>query len=159
MSTEPYFVTQRGIAALRGRLKQIKEVDRPENVRDIEEARAHGDISENAEFHAAKERQAFLDGEMRAIEDKIARARVINPSELSGTKVVFGAKVELLNLNTDELVRYQIVGVDEANLKDGTISYKSPLARAIIGKEEGDEAVFEAPSGSRTYEIVTVAFE
>ena len=158
MSTEANFVTKRGLHALRERLRTIKEVDRPQNVQDIEEALAHGDLSENAEYHAAKERQGFIDAEKRDIEDKLSRAQMIDPATLSGDRVVFGAKVTLLNIDTAEEVSYQIVGVDEANLKSGTISYESPLARAMIGKEEGDEVVFQAPGGARTYEIVEVGF-
>jgi len=133
-------------------------VDRPENVRDIEEARAHGDLSENAEYHAAKERQGLLDAELRSLEDKVSRADVIDPTTLSGDKVVFGATVDLINIDTDDEVTYQIVGIDEADLKDGKISYASPLGRAIIGKEEGDEIEFRAPGGTRSYEVVEVRF-
>ena len=133
-------------------------MDRPQNVQDIEEALAHGDLSENAEYHAAKERQGFIDAEKRDIEDQLSRAQMIDPATLSGDRVVFGAKVTLLNIDTDEEVSYQIVGVDEADLKSGTISYESPLARAMIGKEEGDEVVFQAPGGTRSYEVVEVAF-
>ncbi|MGM0578200.1 MAG: transcription elongation factor GreA [Myxococcota bacterium] len=159
MTDNRYIITRRGMEKLRARLKEIKEVDRPQNVTDIEEARAHGDISENAEFHAAKERQAFLEGEMRELEDKLGRAEVVDPSTLGGDKVVFGATVTLLNVDTDEEVTYQIVGTDESDIKEGTISYQSPIARAIIGKEEGDEVVFQAPGGSRTYEIMEVEFK
>jgi transcription elongation factor GreA len=158
MSIEANFVTKRGLHALRERLRAIKEVDRPQNVQDIEEARAHGDLSENAEYHAAKERQGFIDAEKRDIEDQLSRAQMIDPASLSGDRVVFGAKVTLVNIDTDEEVSYQIVGVSEADLKSGTISYESPLARAMIGKEEGDEVVFRAPGGARTYEVVGVAF-
>ncbi|MEC9071224.1 MAG: transcription elongation factor GreA [Myxococcota bacterium] len=158
MSGAEYFVTRNGLTALRNRLKEIKEVDRPQNVRDIEEALAHGDLSENAEYHAAKERQGFIETEKREIEDKLSRARMIDPATLSGDRVVFGATVTLLNIDTDEEVAYQIVGVDEADIKAGSISYESPLARAMIGREEGDEIVFQAPGGARTYEVVEVTF-
>ena len=158
MSIERYLATPHGLAVLRKRVRQIKEVDRPENVRDIEEARAHGDLSENAEYHAAKERQGLLDAELRTLEDKISRADVIDPSTLSGDKVVFGATVDLVNIDTDEEVTYQIVGIDEADLKEGKISYASPLGRAIIGKEEGDEIAFKAPGGTRNYEVLEVRF-
>ncbi|MEZ4268984.1 MAG: transcription elongation factor GreA [Myxococcota bacterium] len=158
MSTERYFVTVRGVEKLRERLRHLKEVERAQNVRDIEEARAHGDISENAEYHAAKERQAFIDGTTRDLEDKIGRASVIDPKTLSGSRVVFGATVTMLNLETDEESVYQIVGVDEVDTKEGRISYESPLARAFIGKEEGDEVKFNAPGGVRNYEIVKVEF-
>ncbi len=155
---ERYLVTPRGLAALRDRLRQIKSVERPQNVRDIEEARAHGDLSENAEYHAAKERQGHLETELRSVEDKLARAQVVDPATLSGDKVVFGATVTVVNLDTDEEVTYQIVGEDESDLKGGRISYRSPLARALIRKEEGDEVVFQAPGGTRTYEILEVSF-
>lgn len=158
MSIERYLTTPTGLAALRARVRQIKEVDRPENVRDIEEARAHGDLSENAEYHAAKERQGLLDAELRTLEDKVSRADVIDPSTLSGDKVVFGATVGLVNIDTDEEVTYQIVGTDEADLKEGKISYASPLGRALIGKEEGDEIAFKAPGGTRNYEVLEVSF-
>ena len=158
MSIERYLATPYGLSVLRARVKTIKEVDRPENVRDIEEARAHGDLSENAEYHAAKERQGLLDAELRSLEDKISRADVIDPSTLSGDKVVFGATVDLVNIDTDEEATYQIVGIDEADLKEGKISYASPLGRAIIGREEGDEIEFKAPGGTRNYEVLEVRF-
>ena len=156
--SETIFMTPNGMNQLRLRMREIKEVDRPQNVRDIEEARAHGDLSENAEYHAAKEKQGFLETELREIEDKISRAQVIDPSTLDGDRVVFGATVALLNLDTDEEVTYSIVGVEEADVKAGTISYKSPIARGLIGKEEGDEVVVQVPGGARTYEIVEVSF-
>lgn len=158
MSIERYVVTPYGLRVLRDRVRQIKEVERPENVRDIEEAIAHGDLSENAEYHAAKERQGLLDAELRNYEDKISRAEVIDPSTLDGDKVVFGATVTLFNIDTEEEVTYQIVGVDEADLREQKISYASPLGRAIIGKEEGDEIAFKAPGGTRNYEVVEVQF-
>jgi transcription elongation factor GreA len=159
MSADRYVVTKRGFERLQARLKEIREVDRPQNVADIEEARAHGDLSENAEYHAAKERQGLLDHEMRTVEDQIARAQVIDPSQLSGDRVVFGATVALLNIDTDEEVSYQIVGADEADLKEGTISYISPLGKALIGREEGDDVLFNAPGGARNYEVVEIRFE
>jgi transcription elongation factor GreA len=158
MSIERYLATPYGLSVLRNRLKAIKEVDRPQNVRDIEEARAHGDLSENAEYHAAKERQGLLDAELRVLEDKISRADVIDPSKLSGDRVVFGATVDLVNTDNDEEVTYQIVGTDEADIKVGKISYASPLGKAIIGKEEGDEIAFQAPGGTRHYEVLDVRF-
>jgi transcription elongation factor GreA len=158
MSKEPYFVTPQGLETLRDRLRRLKEVDRARNMKEIEEARAHGDISENAEFHAAKERQGLLDLDIRTIEDKLARARVIDPRTLSGEKVVFGATVVLLNVDTDERVTWTIVGEDESDLKQARISYRSPLAKALIHKREGDEVEVEAPGGTRTYEIVEVRF-
>ena len=158
MTLERYFCTPKGLQQIRARIRQIKEHDRPENVADIEVARAHGDLSENAEYHAAKERQSLLDGELRSLEDKNSRAQAIDPSTLSGEKVVFGATVTVLQDDSDDEVTHQIVGEDEADIKEGTISYRSPLARALIGKEEGDEVRFEAPGGSRNYEVVEVRF-
>lgn len=154
MADQSYVVTKVGIKKLKERLKYLKEVERPQNVRDIEEARAHGDLSENAEYHAAKEKQGWIVTEMEVIEDKLARARVIDPAKLRESKIVFGATVQLLNLDTDEEVTYQIVGEDEADYKEGRISYKSPLARAMIGKEEGDEVMLEAPGGTKEYEVL-----
>jgi transcription elongation factor GreA len=158
MNPDPYFCTPKGLLEIRARLREIKERDRPENVADIEEARAHGDLSENAEYHAAKDRQGMLDAEMRSLADKNSRAQAIDPTTLSGDKVVFGATVTVLQGDSDDEITYQIVGETEANIKNGTISYKSPLARALIGKEEGDEATFNAPGGTRRYEIVEVQF-
>lgn len=158
MNPDPYFCTPRGLTLIRARLRQIKEHDRPENVTDIEEARAHGDLSENAEYHAAKDRQGMLDAELRGLEDRNSRAQAIDPATLSGDRVVFGATVTLLQDDSDEEVTYQIVGELEADIKEGSISYLSPLARALIGKEEGDETTFQAPGGARMYEIVGVTF-
>jgi len=157
--SEPVFVTKRGHELLHDRLKHLKEVERPANVKDIEEARAHGDLKENAEYHAAKERQAWIVNEIEVTEDKLARVRVIDPSTLSGEKVVFGCHVTVLNIDTDEEINYQLVGEDEADIKAGLLNYKSPLARALIGKEEGDEVLFNAPGGERNYEIVEVDFK
>jgi len=159
MSLEPYVVTQEGLDKLKARLEQIKKVDRPQNVRDIEVAREHGDLRENAEYHAAKERQGFLDGEMRLLEDKIARSQVFETKGLSGKKVIFGATVTVVNGDTDEEARYQIVGEDEADAKLGRISYKAPIAKALLGKKLGDEVVFKAPGGDRSYEITSVDFD
>jgi transcription elongation factor GreA len=156
MVKEP--MTVDGERVLRARLKYLKEVERPQNVQDIEVARAHGDLSENAEYHAAKEKQGLLAAQMQEIEDKLSRAEVIDPKKLSGDRVVFGATVVLLDFDTDEEVTYQIVGVDEADPKQGKISYTSPLARAIIGKREGDYIEFEAPGGQREYDILKVSF-
>jgi transcription elongation factor GreA len=152
-------MTVKGELLLRARLKQIREVERPQNVQDIEVARAHGDLSENAEYHAAKEKQGMLDAQMREIEDKLSRAQIIDPTKLSGDRVVFGATVLLEDLDNDEQVSYQIVGSEEADPKEGRISYTSPLARAIIGKFEGDSVQFQAPGGVREYDIIEVQFK
>ena len=143
---------------MQAELKQLKEVDRPQNSRDIEEARGHGDLSENAEYHAAKEQQAFIAGNIRILEDRLARVEVIDPTKLSGSRVVFAATVTLFDLDKEEEVKYQIVGENEADLAEGTISIGSPVARALIGKEIGDEAIVRAPGGDREYEVVDVEF-
>ena len=158
MSSDSYITTPAGLEKLKLRLRAIREVERPQNVEDIEVARAHGDLRENAEYHAAKERQGLLDAELRTLEDKIARAALVDVATLTGTKVVFGAQVTLLNTETDEVVSYILTSEDEADTKNGRISYKAPIARALIGKEIGDEVVVRAPGGDRTYEITEVDF-
>lgn len=150
-------MTQKGHQTLTEELKRLKSVERPKVVREIEEAREHGDLSENAEFHAAKERQSLLDVQIREIEDKMARAQVIDVSKLSGEKVVFGATVSLVDGNGDKVV-YQIVGDHEAEPKNGRISISSPIARALIGKSEGDEVEVRTPAGARSFEILSVDF-
>jgi len=138
-------------------LKQLKEVERPANVEAIEEARAHGDLSENAEYHSAKERQAQIEGQIVELEDKLARAVVIDPKTLSGDKVVFGATVHLLD-EDDKKVVYQIVGETEADAKNGRISFNSPLGRALISRLKGEEVEVVTPSGDRSYLIENVQF-
>jgi len=150
-------MTPDGARKLRAELTRLKE-ERPKISRDIEVAREHGDLSENAEYHAAKERQGMIEARIKDIEDKLSRAEVIDPTKLSGTKVRFGATVTLLNISTDEEVRYQIVGAEEANLDQGSISISAPLARALIGKEIGDEVTVQLPVGQRRYEISQVEF-
>lgn len=156
--SEPYITTAEGLEKLKNRLRAIRETDRPQNVRDIEEARAHGDLRENAEYHAAKERQGLLDAEMRILEDKIARSKVVDLTGLKGDKIVFGARVTLLNIETDEEVVYTITGEDEADAKNGFISYKAPIAKALLGKKLGDEIVVKAPGGDRSYEVTGVHY-
>lgn len=151
-------MTGQGYQFLMEELKRLKSVERPKNVREIEEARGHGDLSENAEFHAAKERQSLLDVQIRDIEDKIARAQVIDVSQLSGDKVVFGATVSLADGDTGDKVVYQIVGDHEAEPKNGKISISSPVARALIGKSEGDEVQVRTPTGVRSFEILSVEY-
>ena len=151
-------MTTRGYQFLMDELKRLKSVERPKNVRDIEEARGHGDLSENAEFHAAKERQSLLDLQIRELEDKLARAQVIDVSKLSGDKVVFGATVSLIDGDTGDRVIYQIVGDHEAQPKNGKISISSPIARALIGKTEGDDVKVQTPTGVRSFEILSVAY-
>jgi transcription elongation factor GreA len=159
MTLDAYITTPEGLERLKLRLKAIRETDRPKNVADIEEARAHGDLRENAEYHAAKERQGLLDNEMRTIEDKIARARVIDPAALVGDKIVFGARVTLVNGETDEEVVYTICGEDDANAKNGLISYKAPIAKALLGKKLGDEVKVKTPGGDRSYEVTGIDFD
>lgn len=151
-------MTSKGYQFLLDELKRLKTVERPRNIREIEEARAHGDLSENAEFHAAKERQSLLDFQIRETEDKIARAQVIDISKLSGDKVVFGATVSLEDGATGDKVVYKIVGDHEAEPKNGKISISSPIARALIGKSEGDEVQVRTPTGVRTFDILSVDY-
>jgi transcription elongation factor GreA len=151
-------MTTKGHQRLLEELRRLKTVERPKNVREIEEARGHGDLSENAEFHAAKERQSLLDVQIRDIEDKLARAQVIDISKLSGDKVVFGATVSLADSDAGDKVVYQIVGDHEAEPKNGKISISSPVARALIGKTEGDEVQVRTPTGVRNFEILSVEF-
>ena len=157
MSTIP--ITERGAEKLKEELHRLKTVDRPAVIQAIAEARAQGDLSENAEYDAAKDRQGFIEGRIQEIEGKLSAAQIIDPSTLdAGGRVVFGATVELEDENTSDTVKYQIVGEDEADLKLGLINISSPIARALIGKEEGDVAVVMAPGGERRYEIVAVHY-
>ena len=151
-------MTPKGAAKVRDELARLK-AERPKISRDIGTARDHGDISENAEYHAAKERQGMVEAQIKDLEDKLSRCEVIDPLRLSGTRIRFGATVSLSNLETDEKVTYQIVGADEANIDEGTISISAPLARALIGKEAGDEVTIQLPAGKRTYEVVEVLFQ
>jgi transcription elongation factor GreA len=152
-------MTAEGHAALLAELKMLKSVERPSVIAAISEARAHGDLSENAEYHAAKEKQSFIEGRINDLDDKLARADIIDISKLSGNKVRFGATVTIIDADTEEKFTYKIVGEDEADVKAGKISVTSPIARALIGKEAGDEAEVAAPSGARAYEIVKVAYK
>lgn len=154
-------MTPKGLARLHEQLQLLREVERPKNVRDIEEARAHGDLRENAEYHAAKERQGQIAGQMQALETQIATAQVIDPSTLSGTRVIFGATVTLVDLDNEDAppVRYQIVGDLESDLAAGLISLNSPLARGLMGKEVGAEVVVVTPKGARNYLIDKVEFK
>jgi transcription elongation factor GreA len=151
-------MTAEGHAALQAELKNLKSVERPNIIAAIAEARAHGDLSENAEYHAAKEKQSFIEGRISELDDKLARADVIDVSKLTGGKIRFGATVSLIDVDSEEEASYKIVGDDEANVKEGKISISSPIARALIGKEEGDEAEVAAPAGARAYEIVKVEY-
>lgn len=157
MTREP--LTARGAEQLRRELEDLKSVQRPRVIAAIAEARAHGDLKENAEYHAAKEQQGFIEGRISEIEDRLGRAEVIDPAKLAaGGKVVFGATVQLVNVDSDEEVTYQIVGVDEADIKQGRVSFRAPLARALIGRAVGDEVTVPAPGGEQHYEILSVEY-
>lgn len=149
---------EEGYRALEAELKNLKSVERPAVVQAIEEARAHGDLSENAEYHAAKEKQGHIEGRIMELEGKVSRAQVIDPKSLSGETVVFGATVTMLDENDDEVI-YQIVGADEGDVKVGRISYQSPIARALIGRRVEDEVEVKAPGGDRYYEITKIEFK
>ena len=151
-------MTSDGFSRLQDELKRLKTVDRPAIIRQIAEARTHGDISENAEYHAARERQSFIEGRVIELEDKIARAEIIDVSKLSGKVVKFGATVTLEDEETEEKTVYQIVGEDEADISKGRLSVTSPLARALIGKSIGDSVEVTTPRGAKSYEVVAVAF-
>jgi len=152
-------MTPRGQQALKDELKRLREVERPKNVRDIEEARAHGDLRENAEYHAAKERQAFIEGRSREIEAVLAQADVIDPGKLSGNRVVFGATVKLTDAESGDKVTYTVVGDYEADIKLGRIAISAPLARAMIGREAGDTVSLKTGKGQREFQINQVHFE
>ena len=152
-------MTADGYARLEEELKHLKGVARPEVIRAIAEAREHGDISENAEYHAARERQSFIEGRLAELEDKISRAEIIDPATLSGKQVKFGAHVTLIDEDTEEKSVYQIVGEDEADIKAKRLAITSPLARALVGKSVGDTVEVTTPGGSRSYEISKVAFK
>src|ERR1700743_1808498 len=149
-------MTGEGYVALDEELKRVKSVERPNVIAAISEARSHGDLSENAEYHAAKERQGWIEGRIAEIEDKMARAQVIDVSKLSGSQVKFGATVSVVDEDTEEEARYQIVGEHEADVKSGKVSITSPIARAIIGKERGDVVEVNTPGGVKAYEILKV---
>ena len=158
MSVERHPMTRYGYQQLKAELKKIREIDNPANVKAIEEARAHGDLSENAEYTYAKEQQGFIYGREKEVEALIATADIIDPATLSGDRVVFGATVQLLDVDTDEEITYTIVGENESDSKNGRVSITSPIARALIGKRIGDEAVLNAPKGKRNLEILDVKF-
>ncbi len=152
-------MTAAGYNRLQEELKHLKTVERPAVIKAIAEAREHGDLSENAEYHAARERQSFIEGRVSELEDKISRAEVIDPTKLSGKTVKFGATVTLADEDTDEESTYQIVGQDESDIKNRMLSITSPLARALIGKSVGDSVEVSTPGGSKMYEVVAVEFK
>ncbi len=149
-------VTREGYEALKKELENLKRVERPQNLKAIEEARAHGDLSENAEFAAAKDRQGFIEGRIGELGFKLANSDIINPDTLSKDKAVFGHRVLLENIDTGEDVEYQLVGPDESDIERGRISISSPLGRAILGKKPGDELLLVVPGGKRVYELVEI---
>ena len=151
-------MTSSGFDRLQEELKRLKTTDRPAIIRAIAEAREQGDIAENAEYHAARERQGFIEGRVMELEDRISRAEIIDTSKLSGDTVKFGATVTLADEDTEEEITYQIVGQDESDIKEGRLSITAPLARSLIGKSEGDQVEVTTPGGSKSYEIVTVQF-
>ncbi|HUI34422.1 MAG TPA: transcription elongation factor GreA [Stellaceae bacterium] len=151
-------MTSDGYNRLQEEIKRLKTTERPAIIRAIAEARTHGDLSENAEYHAARERQSFIEGRLAELEDKVARAEVIDTSKLSGSVIKFGATVTLADEETDEEQTFLIVGEDEADVKGGKLSVTSPLARALIGKGKGDSVEVSTPRGNKSYEVVTVAF-
>ncbi len=153
-----FYITKEGYSNMIKDLKRLKSVERPANIKAIEEAIAHGDLSENAEYHSAKEKQGFLQGKILELEDKIARAQVIDVAKICEEKVVFGAKVSLLDLNSDKEVSYQIVGDTESSIKNGKISISSPIARALIGKCTGDEVTIKVPNGVKEFEILDIKY-
>jgi transcription elongation factor GreA len=156
-------MTPDGHARMHEELKRLKSVDRPKIIQDIATARDHGDLSENAEYHAAKEKQGFIEGRIKELEDKLARAEVIDPSKLSGSRIAFGARVRVSvadekGKELESEVTYRLVGPDEADINEGTISVTAPLGRALIGREIGDEVRIKMPAGLRVYEILDVSF-
>ena len=152
-------LTVRGKDLLETELKKLIHEERPAVIRDIEEARSHGDLSENAEYDAAKEKQALVEGRIQDIQGKLAGAEIVDPAKIQSETVVFGTKVRMLDFDSDSEVAYQIVGVDEADVKSGYISILSPMARALIGKKVGDVAIVASPKGEKEYEVLELIFE
>jgi transcription elongation factor GreA len=149
-------ITKAGYAALREELERLKKHERPKIIAAIEEARGHGDLSENAEYIYAKERQAFIEARMQDLENKLGNAEIIDTSKVPGDRIVFGSKFILSNMDTEEEICYQIVGVDESDIDNGKISVESPMAKALIGKKISDEIIVETPNGKREYEILEI---
>ena len=151
-------MTKKGYDALNRELKNLKEVERPAVIRAISEAREHGDLSENAEYHSAREKQSFIEGRIKELEGMIGRADVIDPAKMSGSTIRFGATVTLMDEDTEEETTYQIVGEPEADIDAGRLNVRSPLARGLIGKEEGDTVEVVTPGGGRSYEVLSVRY-
>ena len=153
-------MTVRGHELLQVELKKLKSTDRPSVIKAIAEAREHGDLKENAEYHAAKEQQGFIEGRIKELEGKLSHVQVIDVTEINaGGKVIFGSTIKLLDDDTEKEITYRIVGQDEADIKTGLISYTSPIARALIGKVEGDAVEFNAPDGEKSYELISISYE
>jgi transcription elongation factor GreA len=152
-------ITPQGYRKLKDDLEKLLKVERPQNIKAIAEARTHGDLSENAEYHAAKEKQSFIEGRIREIQSRLAQSHVIDPSTISQDKIAFGAKVKLLDTDTDEEKTFTLVGPDETDIKNGRISIHSPIGKSLIGKEEGDTVVVNAPAKTLEYEILEIRFE
>jgi transcription elongation factor GreA len=152
-------LTPNGYHKLQEELERLLKVDRPKNIKAIAEARAHGDLSENAEYHAAKERQSFIEGKIQELKTKLALAEVIDPSRINQSKVAFGAKVKVLDIEADEEYVFILVGADEADVSHGKISINSPVGRSLLGKEVGDTAIIKAPARTMEYEILEINFE
>jgi len=153
-------MTVRGHELLQIELKKLKSTDRPAVIKAIAEAREHGDLKENAEYHAAKEQQGFIEGRIKELEGKLSHVQVIDVTEINaGGKVIFGSTIKLLDDETEKEITYRIVGQDEADIRTGLISYTSPIARALIGKVEGDAVEFNAPDGEKSYEVIAVSYE
>lgn len=151
-------MTRRGFERLNDELNHLKSVERPDIIKAIAEAREHGDLSENAEYHAARERQSFIEGRVAELEDKVSRAEVIDVSKITGSEVKFGATVTLMDDDTDDVQTYQVVGSDEADIRNGLLSITSPLARALIGKTSNDSVEVTTPNGSKAYTITEVKY-
>jgi transcription elongation factor GreA len=152
-------MTPEGYQKLQEELEKHLKVDRPKNIKDITEARAHGDISENAEYHAAKERQSFIEGKIRELQAKLALAEVIDPSKINQSKAAFGAKVRILDIGADKEFVFTLVGPDEADVKNGRISINSPVGKSLLGKDVGDTVVIKAPARTMEYKILEINFE
>ena len=152
-------LTPNGYQKLQEELEKLLKVDRPNNIKAIAEARAHGDLSENAEYHAAKERQSFIEGRIQELKTKIALAEVIDPSRISQSKIAFGARVKVLDITTDKEIDFTLVGPEEADVRNGKISLSSPVGRSLIGKEVGDTVTIKAPAKTMEYEILEINFE
>jgi transcription elongation factor GreA len=152
-------ISPEGAAKLRDELHNLRSVERPRVIQMIATAREHGDLKENAEYHAARERQSFIEGRVKEIENKLARAEIIDPSKLAGSRVAFGATIRVQNTETEEESTYRILGADEADVNEGILGVTSPLARSLLGKEVGDEVKVRMPGGDRVYEILEVSFK